>query len=63
MAMMASAASDPFNSFDDDNDLLETDPLDGGKIWTLRMGSFSLTVLQKSNQMYPRRIAPQIAHL
>jgi hypothetical protein len=31
MAMMASAASDPFNSFDDDNDLLDTDPLDGGE--------------------------------
>lgn len=31
MAMMASAASDPFDSFHDDNDLLETDPLDGGK--------------------------------
>src|ERR1700760_3084168 len=33
MAMMASGASDPFhNGFDDDdNDLLETDPLDGGK--------------------------------
>jgi hypothetical protein len=32
MAMMASAASDPFNnSFDEDNDLLETDPLDGGE--------------------------------
>lgn len=29
--MMASGTGDPFNnSFDDDNDLLETDPLDGG---------------------------------
>jgi hypothetical protein len=37
MAMMASGTGDPFNnSFDDDNDLLETDPLDGGMAEVLK---------------------------
>ena len=63
MAMMASAASDPFNSFDDDNDLLETDPLDGGMILAVYVKVFRLTIFQKSSQTYHRRTALQIVHL
>ena len=63
MAMMASAASDPFNSFDDDNDLLETDPLDGGMILAIYVKLLRLTIFQKLSQMYHRRTALQIVHL